>query len=76
MCSPPLCNLTRLLPSFRSHGNVRRFCQLFGEHRPWWGISRVIEHLQSTEIAAMLWEIAGSSFAGVVACSVLLYLLV
>ena len=41
-----------------------------------WGISRVIEHLQSREIAAMLWEIAGSSFAGVIACSALLYLLV
>ena len=35
----------------------------------------MIEHLQSTEIAGMLWEIAGSSFAGVAACSALLYLL-
>jgi hypothetical protein len=35
----------------------------------------VIEHLQSKEVAPMLWEIAGSSFAGVVACSALLYLL-
>jgi hypothetical protein len=36
----------------------------------------VIEHLQSRGTAAMLWEIAGSSLAGVVACSALLYLLV
>jgi hypothetical protein len=35
----------------------------------------VTEHLQSREIAAMLWEIAGSSLAGVVACSALLYVL-
>ena len=34
------------------------------------------EYLQQTEFSAMLWEIAGTSFAGVVACSALLYLLV
>jgi len=35
----------------------------------------VIEPLPSREIAAMLWEIAGSSFAGVAASSALLCLL-
>ncbi len=61
--------------AFGDTGTAGAFVSCLGNTDPV-GISRMIEHLQSTEIAGMLWEIAGSSFAGVIACSALLYLLV
>ena len=57
-------------------GTARAFVSCLGNTDPGGRISRVTEYLQSRGTAAMLWEIAGSSLAGVVACSALLYLLV
>ena len=68
---PGAAILTPLSGPFRKGMRFRKF---FLEHKPCAGSGHGVGRVRNKEMIAMLW-IAGTSFAGVIASSTLLYLL-